>query len=151
MARFSLGQLLAFVFACCVYLAAMRSLYVNVGALYGLIRSTKIIDADTANKIAVLWLPVATQIGAWLILFVLYCHWRLWVAMVFHCAFAIYLALDVIIGGEILIIGGEILAVRMERLVLLGLITCTLGTLASFPIAVITVALRGLGARSQTD
>lgn len=144
MARFSLMQMLAFVFACCVYLAATRGLYVNLGSLHYLVRSSRVIDADTANEISALWLPIATQTGAWLVLSGLYCVWRLWFAMVVHSAFAIYLAYGIVSAADIS-------ALPFERIVLLCLIACTPGTLVSFPTAILTLAIRGLTAKRQAN
>ena len=131
MARFTLMQLLAFVFACCVYLAAVRSLAV---ALAGI---------ETP-----LWRSVATHCGAWLVLSAIYLYWRLTGAMIIHAAIVVGLILRSIV------LSGRILADSMEgiaRDLASATEICTLGTLVSFPVAVLTLAIRGIKAKREAE
>ena len=127
MSRFSLGQLLVFVFACCVYLAALRSPFAS------------------AKVNELLWVPVVTHVGAWLVLFVLYCRWRLTASLTVHfAAFAVAFVL-------IYILSRGHLPTTVDGIVHVAFINvvwgCALGTLISFPVAILTIAIRGLGAK----
>ena len=119
-ARFSLRQLLAFLFAGCVYLAVARN----------------------SVPVAFTWIErppswVLTQIGAWLVLSVLYYQWRLFAAMWVHAVLAVVLAGGFLVEGT-----------SLTNFLLMVAWGCTFGTLLSFPVAILTIALRGLGVRS---
>ena len=72
MARFSLRQLLTFLFACCVYVGVVRAVIVAIEPSEFTIVST--------------WYKAVILAGAWLLLAVLYWRWRLLVAMFVHSA-----------------------------------------------------------------
>ena len=120
MARFSLRQLLTFLFAGCLYLAVARN----------------------SVQVEFAWIErppswILTQIGAWLVLSVVYCRWRLFAALWMHVVLAVVLVCGLNFGGN-----------SLTNFLLTVAWGCTLGTLLSFPVAVLTIALRGLGVRS---
>ena len=128
MARFSLWQLLTFIFACCVYLAAVRS-------LDGLIFTNP--EPQAAGE-------DATLIGAWLVFPILYYHWRLKASMALHlgafaCAFLLY-SFDVDSGIS-----------TAEMLFATVVSGCAYSTLVSFPSAIWTIFCRSLRAGSKSD
>ena len=136
MARFSLRQLLAFGFACCFYLAVVRVFIVSI-----------VPNADAATKVAVTpllvaltsWHSIVTQIGAWLVLSLLYYCWRLWLAMLIHVAgFVVFLVLMARVSLTFDEVAG--LASAM------AVFGCMLGALVSFPLAITTIAFRSLRA-----
>ena len=130
MARFSLGQLLGFVFASCVYLAAMRSLVLSLT-----------LTIDSGNRIDLLnsWHSTLTQIGAWGVLAALYHRWRLTPAIVVHLA-AFVVAFLLTLPGT-----GVPTWSTIPFIVVSG---CALGTSGSFPTAIWMIFLRGLRAES---
>ena len=131
MPRFSLKQLLVFVFACCIYLAALRNLIMSPrGILFAL-------DG----------LDVVTQIGAWLTLIAVYWSWRLGIAMFVHTLIAGCWA--VITFGIALVFSGE--PVGIEDGVAFAVLVAAYGTLASFPLAIIAIVARGLELERHTD
>ena len=112
--------MLAFLFAGCVYLAVARN----------------------SVPVAFTWIErppswMLTQIGAWLVLSVLYYQWRLFAAMWVHAVLAVVLAGGFLVEGT-----------SLTNFLLMVAWGCTLGTLLSFPVAILTIALRGLGVRS---
>jgi hypothetical protein len=111
-------QLLVFMFACCVYLAAVRDL-----AMWPTMTSQLFF----------------TQLGAWLALLALYGHWRLWSSVVVHTAtFSAILFMSLMFAFAFAL-RNTFLATWADPVV----IGCALATLISFPIAVVTISFRG--------
>lgn len=112
--------MLTFLFACCVYFAVARN----------------------SVQVAFAWIEHSpswnlTQIGTWLVLSIIYYRWRLFAALWVHVVLAVVLVCGLNFGGAS--------SISFLFTVAWG---CTLGTLLSFPVAILTIALRGLGVRS---
>ena len=131
MSRFSLGQLLVFVIAFCVYLAALRNLM-----------AWEWVEGGESPIRHTFWQDVVTHVGAWLTLTVLYCFWRLWFAMLVHTVAAGCLAYVLFAIGVAAVSDGP--AVDIRFILGVAFLTSVLGTLASFPVAVVTIAFRAL-------
>ncbi len=133
MARFTLRQLLVFVTVGCVYFFAVRRLVVNHNEFHSVLGSARDGDVGAVNEISASWRPAATQLGAWLILSVLYRHWRM-TPVIFCYAWgftvALFFAVPVTDGGE-----------TLKVVVVLG---CMLGTLVSLPLAVFLIFARAV-------
>ena len=136
MRRFSLGQLLVFVIAFCVYLVALRNLM-----------AWEWVEGGESPIRHTFWQDVVTHVGAWLTLTVLYCFWRLWFAMLVHTVAAGCLAYVLCAIGVAAVSDGP--AVDIRFILGVAFLTSVFGTLASFPVAVVTIAFRGLSMSSK--
>ena len=124
MTRFSLGQMLAFVLGCCVFLAALRGF-----SMWPL--------GISPRWPATTWHSFVVQLGAWAALLVLFSDWRLTPSMVVHLATpGIIVLISLASAGDFF------------QTIEAG---CTLGTLGSFPLAMATISVRRFKAGSRAD
>jgi len=119
---FSLRNLLAFVLATCLYLAALRSAAV-------IVRGDRVEGFSSVTAIL---------IGSWFLLGCIYTAWRLYSALIIH-----------LFGPAAAVVIAAIIAVRVEgclahvTLAELGIaalaVGCALGTVVSFPITILVL------------